>query len=1585
MSASVGRWSVLLLLLLASLSPLIQVSEAVGGTISQDEIWSGAVVLDSDVSVNSGVTLTISAGTDVKVPDDYTIRVTGNIVIEGTSVSPVTIWSNRTATGGTSISGVWGGINVLAGGSVTASHVSVSRARGAFDVYGSGTLDDVTVYDSFVGMRLWGSATITDFACERIDFTCLEVRGSASADGVSTRDAGLGVDHIGSLDLTDLTVTDSGLGIQYADGSSGSTQVVNLTNLQTGLVVRGATSVSASQVMGSNLGLLMDAVSTSGFTLSDANVTDIEVLVLGTDVLDLTLSAITVSSASSGSSTTSPWAVDVRNEGSFRLQDSNLSGFSGGIRLTGSGSHFLDGVDLDLSGMFIDASGTGSLLVEDGTWVTSGDGFGHLSSLTTEWSQLSMSGGSAVESGLEITGGQHSFTTVEVGRQYQSTDQQSVGVDVLWADITANGLTLSGWNTGVDCGQDCSITGDSLTAGQGGVNGGSGMLVDGGEVTLVGLATLDSDVGVQLADGNLHVETWGASNHGSTTLQVDDEGSAIIRFFPAGSSLGLFDAMGGGSLLWGSSGTASIAVSISEEFTESTVEVTDLTTNPQSGVQVLAHGFSEVSDSMGEVSLPLLQSGSTVVAHDAASGAGASAVLTPPGGTLQLPLLPSSGDWTVPAGVDAILSNGAYSLPGNLTIETTASLSLLNASLSLSGIGMFTVQGTGQLFGDAGSLSGGTATLNSAVPLGGSGLGLTVSTPVSYTCSSPRMWHGVYFTAGLSISADCGVTLENGGATGTIIVGEGGWLELRSALTVRVLDWGLPVQGASVATEGSTQATDSAGEATFSVTARNVTSEGENVRGIVTVSIFHGAHNQLRSWDTSSSTSFDVMMSTVTGGMTTGWLRLEKAFSPYYLDNNLTITRDTTMSLLAQVSLTVASDRGITVKGVLESDRAAITGTDWNGISTAGGEALVTLEQGTLAGAPLVAGPDAAVVTISGMMLDGAVLQANSVGEPVSVSVTDSLLHQYDGCVQTNGVAVSLTLYQVTLQDCGQFAAMFTTSNIELSDSVLGAGNDVGLWLRGVSGNVSGIDGSGHDGSGSVILAEMLGPSVSLTGLNLNSSGSSPAVLAQNCDQLLLSDSVINGAPGIHLDASAASLSGLSLFGDGTGEAIIVQGVRAQTRTVIADSDVSAYHIGLLLSGDTGDLEAAGPLLLSNNWGATKSIESSGLSFESRGDALPGVVQLGGNHEYSAEVWYPTQFDHDSTVVSGAARLLVGDIWELTVLGSAGEPLDGAHVQVTVPSFKQEQQVDVITVSGNASVELLFEEHNIDEISQASEAMYQANFPDHIEADSSFAIGRDTPRQVTIQLTMNQPPSVTITEPSGDVELQQGDTLDLEASAQDPDAGQSNQLTYSWYLREQGENSPGQLQFEGLDGWYPVFSDVGVYIVTIEARDPWGAMASASVTVTVLIQDNDLDFIDSCQISGPNQWYDLEEERFCGPDVFDEDDDNDFIKDIRDDFPFDRCASTDTDFDGLPDSLLPGCETDLIEDDDDDNDGVVDTEDADPLDATISTPDTDSGSSGLMLLLSPQVVLPTLLLVGTVVFIFMRRRKDDDVEGPGTF
>ena len=68
-------------------------------------------------------------------------------------------------------------------------------------------------------------------------------------------------------------------------------------------------------------------------------------------------------------------------------------------------------------------------------------------------------------------------------------------------------------------------------------------------------------------------------------------------------------------------------------------------------------------------------------------------------------------------------------------------------------------------------------------------------------------------------------------------------------------------------------------------------------------------------------------------------------------------------------------------------------------------------------------------------------------------------------------------------------------------------------------------------------------------------------------------------------------------------------------------------------------------------------------------------------------------------------------------------------------------------------------------------------------------------------------------------------------------------------------------------------------------------------------------------------------------DLMDFDDDNDSIVDASDAFPFDPCASIDTDGDGLPDELFFNCNTTLVEDWDDDNDGYNDTVDLFPQDA----------------------------------------------------
>ena len=64
-------------------------------------------------------------------------------------------------------------------------------------------------------------------------------------------------------------------------------------------------------------------------------------------------------------------------------------------------------------------------------------------------------------------------------------------------------------------------------------------------------------------------------------------------------------------------------------------------------------------------------------------------------------------------------------------------------------------------------------------------------------------------------------------------------------------------------------------------------------------------------------------------------------------------------------------------------------------------------------------------------------------------------------------------------------------------------------------------------------------------------------------------------------------------------------------------------------------------------------------------------------------------------------------------------------------------------------------------------------------------------------------------------------------------------------------------------------------------------------------------------------------------DVCDPDDDNDGTADTADAFPLDACATTDTDGDGLPDTLVAGCTTSRTADPDDDNDAVLDEDDVD--------------------------------------------------------
>ena len=117
---------------------------------------------------------------------------------------------------------------------------------------------------------------------------------------------------------------------------------------------------------------------------------------------------------------------------------------------------------------------------------------------------------------------------------------------------------------------------------------------------------------------------------------------------------------------------------------------------------------------------------------------------------------------------------------------------------------------------------------------------------------------------------------------------------------------------------------------------------------------------------------------------------------------------------------------------------------------------------------------------------------------------------------------------------------------------------------------------------------------------------------------------------------------------------------------------------------------------------------------------------------------------------------------------------------------------------------------------------------------------------------------------------------------------------------------------------------VGSYSLTLTSTDVHGMSSSLSHTFVIVLRDSDNDWGINCSVN--TGWVDSANGNYCGPDVEDLDDDNDGIKDEQDDFPFDDCATIDTDGDGSPDNIVDGCLTELVEDDDDDNDGILDSQ-----------------------------------------------------------
>src|SRR5439155_882795 len=133
------------------------------GALTADETWTGAINVTGDVTVNTGVTLTISEGALVQVAASKAILVNGTIKVVGTAANYVSFKPVQMGTN-------WNGIEVNSGGNATVSYAdfaspatALSCASGAASCVGDanqyGTSGANVNAMADLSQNYWGGAT----------------------------------------------------------------------------------------------------------------------------------------------------------------------------------------------------------------------------------------------------------------------------------------------------------------------------------------------------------------------------------------------------------------------------------------------------------------------------------------------------------------------------------------------------------------------------------------------------------------------------------------------------------------------------------------------------------------------------------------------------------------------------------------------------------------------------------------------------------------------------------------------------------------------------------------------------------------------------------------------------------------------------------------------------------------------------------------------------------------------------------------------------------------------------------------------------------------------------------------------------------------------------------------------------------------------------------------------------------------------------------------------------------------------------------------------------------------------------------
>ncbi|MGB0802653.1 MAG: hypothetical protein ACPGSV_06580 [Candidatus Poseidoniaceae archaeon] len=1518
-------------LFLAALMTLSVLSGVVANdtVTTQDVDISGNYVMTGNYTVSHGTTLTIKPGTVIDM-QDYWMKVEGTLVADNATIMS----SIQTSGQGSHNAGVWDALTISQGGTAILDNVTISNAKSCIIADGTLTATSLMIEDCLIGIEVAGQADISTLTIESVDNDGLRISGLATLSDVVLTDTTTGLASTGTVALTGGDFTNTGTGVSLTGGSADIEDLNFVSGVGNAVSISSSASGDIDGMTGTSRNAIV-AIDANGFSLSNIDMTG-ERLINSWSAGNLSISHAVYESTSSET------PIDVRTSETVTLSHVSLTGqFTSlqgaydapwiGMSLAGSGIYKIDNSSIESTDTALMTSGTGTLSVYDTTFTSETNGLSFSGISATILDSVTVNMSSDAVSGIEILQGHHEFSQLEVNMPFNQFETGSTGIEAWWCSIDSDEVTVNGFANSLALYESMAEFDDLnlLDSSEQGLYASSSMVhVSDSFVTKV------SDTGLNMVASSAILRTWDASYHEDASV-IDADSEVTVWSMTSTSNLDS-DSTGDGILNYGTTQTLNIDTANSNRLWEMTVSFEDLTGNPvDADWQTL--GFSGTA-STGSAVLPVSEIGSQITA----TFAGVGAISTPTGTqggthTIQVPIMPQ-GDWTLPAGTVVVLGPTEDGMPhsagGNITIPANANLILQDTALAIPVNATLMVDSYGNFEGENSEFHGDVIS-HSADFANSPSSNLSVHGDVFWTsCQNDIDVYNLNINGEVELDNSCKVTINSGSVPTNTTVGVGAVFEIVNTLHVTVLDKGEPVSGATISVGGQSVSTDADGMATKSTTSLVVDSSGTTTSGLVQVQMSVGQITDLMGWDTSMSMEHTFIASTISGGILDSWLELEKAWSPYHLTSNLVIPAGETMTVNDGVFLRVADQVTITVEGTFNAGYSTISsmgdGARWGGLVIGGDAETTTMLIGTsmVEGAPLIS-----IEGQSETVLSQAYLARSSSAEPLLRSTGSAFMAQMSIISTTFTDSAS---HCIELQGSVEFYAEDVEANNCESDALWALGTY--LSVDGMTTQdpvtISGVEGELHDFQGTEITVGNL-DGFSMSDLTLES------IYGADNREINIDGAVITGAPAIDFDNTAGVLSNLVVDCGGSGTGFTSHHGRASSSIQVTESTISSCTKGVDLHTDG---ESAPLILTDVEIDSMVAISSDGSDVLIQNGILNGSLDINNATANLYDVlptsqstslgeiliWSTHIFD---VRLGGSAQIAnlvfeVGDYWT----GSA----EGSSIQVSLPTkvVGDAGSVDYNTVRVIASA------------------------PDLPDTDKFWTFGIGEEEIIQIDMIGNKAPEVEIIIPDDGFRIMETLPIEIRAVISD-DLDSNSDLQIVWKV------TVGQDEVMRLNGVWNNITDLseGSYVLKLEVTDKQGKMASDSLSFEVTLLDSDGDWGATCNAE---TWYDKEENVYCGPNIYDTDDDNDGSLDVRDAWPTDPCANMDTDGDGQPDNVqCPlGVTTWLTEDPDDDGDGIPDVSEG----AGSGDDSEDSSPIG--------TIIFVIIFILAAAFMLMRRNGD---------